>query len=157
MISRPGRNSFGSQFPAGGFSLVELLVVTAIVAILLGVALPGYERQMLRVKRTTALAVLEQLRARQERFFVHHHRYAETFNELGFASEVYAIDAEGRAVEPDSRQRSYRITLTAATGLGYQLRAIAQLRQRRDARCQELAVDGRGAREAQPGAVEECW
>lgn len=145
--------------PAGrpGFSLVELLVVMAIVALLLGVALPGYERQLQRVKRTTALGVLEQLRARQERFFVHHHRYAETFSELGLGGEVYAIDAEGRAVAPDSMQRSYRITLKAASALQYEFRAYAQLRQQRDERCRELAVDGRGLREARPGSVRECW
>ncbi|MFV0278510.1 MAG: type IV pilin protein, partial [Parahaliea sp.] len=52
-----------------GFSLIELLIALAMVGILLGVAMPAYERQVLRVQRGIAALTLETLRTRQEQYF----------------------------------------------------------------------------------------
>ncbi|WP_170150220.1 type IV pilin protein [Parahaliea mediterranea] len=155
MISRGWRCS-----AAAGFSLLEILIALCIVGLLLGVALPGYERQLQRVKRSTAIAALEGLRARQEQFFAHHRRYAETFAELGLGDSgdsSYSIDGQGAQVAADAPQRSYRIALEDVTPGAYVLRAAAQLRQRRDSLCVELEIDHRGKRGAAPGTVADCW
>ncbi|GAB3281100.1 type IV pilin protein [Parahaliea aestuarii] len=139
------------------FSLLEMLIALCVVGLLLGVALPGYERQLQRVKRSTAIAALEHLRARQEQFFVHHRRYAETFAELGLGEGAHCIDAQGQQIAADAQQRCYCVVLEEVTSMAYVFRATAQLRQRRDRQCVELVIDQQGRRSASPGATGDCW
>lgn len=62
---------------ASAFSLVELLVVVAVVALLLGVLLPGLDNARERARRAKCAASLRQ---------------------LGYAFHMYAVDHSGRAM-----------------------------------------------------------
>ena len=61
--------------PASGFTLLELLVVLAIVAAVSTLALAGYEGIMLKARRTEGRAALLELLTQQERHFSQHHSY----------------------------------------------------------------------------------
>ncbi len=50
-----------------GFTLIELMVVIAIIGIIMVYAMPSYQRQVIRSKRTEAQKVLMQISARQEK------------------------------------------------------------------------------------------
>jgi len=58
-----------------GFTLIELMVVVAIVAILAAVALPAYNDYVTRSKLTDAVTGLSDFRVRMEQFYQDNRRY----------------------------------------------------------------------------------
>ncbi|SDD10652.1 type IV pilin protein [Aquimonas voraii] len=56
------------RVPAHGFTLVELVVVVAMVAILAAIALPAYNEQVRTSRRAAAQAVLNEVAQCMERF-----------------------------------------------------------------------------------------
>lgn len=64
----------------GGFSLIELMVAVAIVAILAAVAVPGYFNHTMRSRQTAVIGELMSIKAAQERFFADNGGYAGRMN-----------------------------------------------------------------------------
>lgn len=60
---------------AGGFSLIELMIVVAIVAILGAVALPAYRDYVARGKITEATSTLSEMRTRLEQWYADRRTY----------------------------------------------------------------------------------
>ncbi len=75
-----------------GFTLIELMVVIAIIGVIMAYAIPSYQRQVIRSKRTEAHNVLTQISARQEKNNAVFLQYATTIdagnaptaNDLGY-------------------------------------------------------------------------
>ena len=69
-----------------GFSLVELLIVVAVISILAAVATPAYYNHVLRVRQTDATNDLLDIKASQEMYFSQYGEYAvtpdDTFSDL---------------------------------------------------------------------------
>lgn len=75
-----------------GFTLLELLVVLAIVGILASVAYPSYQDSVRQANRSDAIAELQSILAAQERYFLANREYATALSSLGFAADTLAID-----------------------------------------------------------------
>jgi len=67
-----------------GFTLIELMIVVVIVAVLLTVALPSYQQQVRKTRRSLGKAQLMEVMARQEQFFLNRRRYAVLLTELNY-------------------------------------------------------------------------
>jgi type IV pilus assembly protein PilE len=86
-----------------GFSLVELMIVVAVIAILAAVAIPAYFNHTLRVRQSDAFHNLLDVKAAEEMFYSQFNRYADysdgsTFTSLfsfQFSNSVYYGIREG--------------------------------------------------------------
>ena len=84
---------------ARGFTLIELMIVVAVIAILSAVAVPSYLRYGLRARRADAHQALLNIAMAQERYYAAHNRYGK-LNEIGFDKNTsekgyYRLDLSG--------------------------------------------------------------
>ncbi len=122
-----------------GFTLIELMIVVAILAILAAIAIPMYSDHVDRTRRADAVTGLTQLAQELERCFTRNNSYTAD-----------ACPSEPRE-SPDGFY-NIRIVADATT---YTLTATPRGVQTRD-HCDELTLDETGTRGADP-SVEECW
>ena len=59
-----------------GFTLIELMVTVAIIAILATVALPSYQNHVMRANRSAAASFLMEVANMQERYYLDARAYA---------------------------------------------------------------------------------
>lgn len=64
------------RFNARGFTLIEVMIVVAIVALLAAVALPSYRQHAVRAARVQAQAELLELASLQEKIFLNSNSYS---------------------------------------------------------------------------------
>jgi type IV pilus assembly protein PilE len=72
-----------------GFSLVELMIVVAIVAILAAVAVPAYFNHILRSRQADAYHNLLDIKAAQEMFLSMENSYAGPYSPLPIAGNTF--------------------------------------------------------------------
>jgi type IV pilus assembly protein PilE len=74
-----------------GFTLIELMITVAIVAILAAVALPSYTQYVQRGKIAEATSSLSELRLRAEKFFADNRTYVG-FNKVITGARYFTYD-----------------------------------------------------------------
>ena len=158
-----------------GFSLMELMVTVAIVAILASIAIPSYRSYIIRANRTVAKTALLEVAAKQESYFTDHKGYAVYFDRLGYgasassASTAY-VDTQGK-ISLSNTGAIYTLMLTgvgtmsscaglsgAAGGLAFAISA-APTGTQIDAICGTICVSQTGERGTTAGAskIADCW
>ncbi len=88
-----------------GITLIELMIVVAVVAILAGVAYPAYTDQMTKTRRSDGHAALLEAMSRQEKFYTNNNTYTTSLSNL-----TYGVDGNGKA---DSPENYYKISARA--------------------------------------------
>lgn len=58
-----------------GFTLIEMMIVVAVMGILMAIAVPGYRNYIVQANATEAQGVLSQFRLRMEQFYMDNRRY----------------------------------------------------------------------------------
>lgn len=61
--------------PDSGFTLVELLIVIAVIGILIAIAIPNYNDYITRSRITAAVATLSDMRVKLEQYFADNRTY----------------------------------------------------------------------------------
>ncbi|MBI5721655.1 MAG: prepilin-type N-terminal cleavage/methylation domain-containing protein [Burkholderiales bacterium] len=127
-----------------GFTLVELLVASAVGVLLATMAWPSYRGQLLRAGRAEAIEALQRLQLAQERHRETFGRYAGELATVGFAAST-----------PGGR---YRIELEPTGAESYQAFAVAREGgpQDGDGACRALSVEVRQGF-ATIGPDGRCW
>ncbi|AXK38722.1 type IV pilin protein [Crenobacter cavernae] len=99
-----------------GFTLIEVLIVLAIVGILLAVALPAYQQYVQRSRRADAHAALMAASQKQSRYFLFNNEFTDRLASLGVSADSDArYYTLANPVSAD-RTASYSITATVAAG-----------------------------------------
>lgn len=146
----------GRRGRQAGVTLLELMIVVAIVAILVAVVYPMYQDYIVRSNRAVGAATLLEVAARQEQFFANNAGYASTTTQLGFPAAYY-VDRDGE--QGTAASGIYLIgvdNVSADPELDYTLTATPQNWQTRDADCGNLTLNDRGVKD-RSGAGERCW
>jgi type IV pilus assembly protein PilE len=133
-----------------GFTLIELMIAVAIVAVLVTIAYPGYQEQVRKSRRAEAQGALLELSNFMERFFTENNRYDQ--NRSGNAVALPFTESP-----KDGTTKYYDLSFQAGT-LGqtqYTLQAVPKGAQSND-RCGTLRLTHTGARSVTTAATD-CW
>lgn len=140
--------------PQRGFTLIELMVVVAIVAILASISVASYRRYVLRANRTEARIALLSIQAGQEKFFLQNNTYATDIATLIAAPPAgLGLNLTAGGVTPSGL---YTVSFTAATPTQYTVQAVATGPQVDDtAACLTFSITDAGLRT--PVDSSGCW
>src|SRR5690348_3339982 len=108
-----------------GFSLIELLIVVAIILIIITIALPKLSRARMYAQETAAVAAIRTLHTAQVQYNSQFGRYATSLAELGPPASGSANASAADLIGSDLSQGTksgYKFTLTGSPG-GYVINA----------------------------------
>lgn len=69
-----------------GFTLIELMIVVAVIAILAAIAYPSYRDNIRKSRRVDAKSALTDIAQLQEAFYARNGRYTDDMTDLGFGN-----------------------------------------------------------------------
>jgi len=131
-----------------GFTLIEVMVVVAIIGILASVAIPGYTSYVLRSHRSAAITGLLDLASRQARFYTIGNTYADSMTALGYAADPMPIGS--------SQAATYNLSIVSASATGFTVQAAPTGNQTNDV-CGTYQYTDLGVKSITAGTVKECW
>ena len=127
-----------------GFTLAELMITVAIVAILAAIAIPTYRDHVRTSRRTEAQAYLMAIASRQQQFLMDTRAYAGALTAINIPT-------------PANVSAAYDLTLAAAGGPPPTFSITATPKAGSDQtreKCQVLAINQTGVKTA---ALPRCW
>lgn len=124
------KHTFRRLPDAGGFTLVELIVVVSIIAILAAVATPAYINYVNRSKQSEAAAMLLTARLEMEEFYTDYNHYAQTMQCLPSfvaAANTACINSCSACNSNTSKPKFYTYRIASATTSYYRIAATRQV------------------------------
>jgi type IV pilus assembly protein PilE len=126
-----------------GFTLIELMIVVAIIGILASIAYPAYTDYIIRAKRSDAMNGIAAIRIAQEQHRANHTEFSdsETINGTDYSSS------------PDGY---WTISVSSAGSLAFVVTAEPLL-PHKDPSCSKFVADRNGSVDAGTAPLNICW
>lgn len=134
---------------SSGFTLIEMMIVVAIIGILASIAYPSYVESVQRGDRASARSALLESQQFMERFYAANDAYNQDK-----ASVAVALPFRLQSIPFDSPK--YDLTISASTVNSYTLTATPRATSER---CGNLTLTNTGVKDRSGTAatVKECW
>ena len=149
-LRHPSRSRGHRPHVEHGFSLIEMIVVVAMIAILSAIAVPSYFKHVAKTNRVAAQGCMAEYANYMERYYTSNLRYDQTPDGVANADPHMGCQAQiarNYTLAPASTSTSFTVTATPTT-----------VQLNRDGLCGTLTLDHRGARTTSgSGGVAGCW
>lgn len=139
-----------------GVTLLEMLIVVAVIAILAAVVYPSYTDYVVRSNRAVGKGALLEVAARQEQFFANNAGYGSGTEQLGYPSTYYVDRKGGQGTSATGIYLVSVANVTSAPIRDYTLTATRRNYQTRDTECGNLTLNHLGVKN-QTGSGARCW
>lgn len=135
-----------------GFTLLEMMLVVAVIALISSIAIPAFIDYMKKSRRSDARSLLLEIVAKQEQYFPNNQQqYTDDFTQLGnLAAKATTAD------KVTSENGYYEITIDRPTLYTFKLTAKPIGAQANDS-CTTLTIDQDGTKDFTPADAIGCW
>jgi type IV pilus assembly protein PilA len=126
MSNLKSRHGFGQR---RGFSLIELLIVIAIILIIITIAVPKYNRTQMYMRETAAIKAIQTIHTVQVQYQSQFGRFATSLTELGPPPSGAPGPSAADLIQNDLAQgikQGYKFSVNAVPG-GYQVNATPEV------------------------------
>lgn len=134
-----------------GFTLIEVLITVAIVAILASIAYPAYTNQMQQARRADCQAVLLELAGTMERNFSRNNQYQNIITAGNFSATCPANGGAAAGGTP-----TYNLSINPLTATTFTLNAQPVNAQATDS-CGTLSLTNQLQKGQSSGTLTDCW
>lgn len=131
-----------------GFTLIELMIVIAIVAILAAIAVPAYTKQVQRSHRADAINGASDIQLRQERWRANHPTYAADMDTLMGSTASTSFNGA---------HSYYSFVISDASATGFTVKANAKSGQEKDTDCNPMVLTLAAGITTRTPTGKRCW